>query len=287
MSNLSVVHQQEVLGRSFKVYGTVEKPLFLAQDVAKWIGHTNTSVMLNLVDEDEKETHEFTTLNNNYSRERHLVTKKTLLTEDGIYELLMLSRKPIAKQWKKEVKKILKNIRLNGGHVQIDREEEFINNNFSSFSEELKQMMVHDLRAKNKQLQAEVEAKEAILVEQAPKMEEHRVFQDKKGSLNPTEIYNKLRELNQKPDFIRGARSLNEFLKRRGIQYKQGNHWKLYTEYKWLLDEGYAIEIKQEAATFMQNQLRWTPKGYDYIVGLLEEEVDRLEAYNKFLKVVK
>jgi hypothetical protein len=37
----------------------------------------------------------------------------------------------------------------------------------------------------------------------------------------------------------------------------------------------------------MQNQLRWTPKGYDYIVGLLEEEVDRLEAYNKFLKVVK
>ncbi|MCP1398045.1 prophage antirepressor-like protein [Bacillus cereus] len=36
----------------------------------------------------------------------------------------MLSRKPIAKQWKKEVKKILKNIRLNGGHVQIDREED-------------------------------------------------------------------------------------------------------------------------------------------------------------------
>lgn len=46
------------------------------------------------------------------------------LTEDGIYELLMLSRKPITKQWKKEVKKILKNIRLNGGHVQIDREED-------------------------------------------------------------------------------------------------------------------------------------------------------------------
>jgi anti-repressor protein len=78
----------------------VEKPLFLAKDVAEWIEHTNTSVMLNLVDEDEKETHEFTTLNNNYSRERHLVTKKTLLTEDGIYEVLMLSRKPIAKQWK-------------------------------------------------------------------------------------------------------------------------------------------------------------------------------------------
>ncbi|WP_050552570.1 hypothetical protein [Bacillus cereus] len=31
------------------------------------------------------------------------------LTENGIYEVLMLSRKPIAKQWKKEVKKIESN----------------------------------------------------------------------------------------------------------------------------------------------------------------------------------
>ncbi|MDM5426720.1 BRO family protein [Bacillus mycoides] len=118
------IHQQEVLGQGFKVYGSIEHPLFLAQDVSEWIGHTNTAMMLKVVDEDEKEIHEFTTLNNNYSRERHLITKKTLLTEEGIYEVLMLSRKPIAKQWKKEVKKILKNIRLNGGHVQVDREEE-------------------------------------------------------------------------------------------------------------------------------------------------------------------
>lgn len=283
MSNLSVVHQQEVLGRIFKVYGTVEEPLFLAKDVAEWIGHTNLTMMLKSVDEEEK-------VKISPKQKLGLLTNNNeywFITEGGIYELLMLSRKPIAKQWKKEVKKILKNIRLNGGHVQIDREEEFINNNFSSFSEELKQMMVHDLRARNKQLQAEVEAKEAVLVEQAPKIEEHRIFQDKKGSLNPTEIYNKLRELGQKPDFIRGARSLNEFLKNKGIQYKQGNHWKLYTEYKWLFDEGYAIEVKQEAATFMQNQLRWTPKGYDYIVSLLEKEADRLEVYNRFLKVVK
>ncbi|MGH0485302.1 hypothetical protein ACQVPJ_12535 [Bacillus mycoides] len=45
------------------------------------------------------------------------------LTEEGIYEVLMLSRKPIAKQWKREVKKILKQIRLTGGHVQVDRVE--------------------------------------------------------------------------------------------------------------------------------------------------------------------
>lgn len=37
------------------------------------------------------------------------------LTEDGLYEVLMQSRKPIAKQFKKEVKKILKQIRQTGG----------------------------------------------------------------------------------------------------------------------------------------------------------------------------
>ncbi|MEC2709115.1 BRO family protein [Bacillus thuringiensis] len=70
----------------------------------------------NEVDEEEK------VLNNVYTLGGD--QESWFITEDGIYELLMLSRKPIAKQWKKEVKKILKNIRLNGGHVQIDREED-------------------------------------------------------------------------------------------------------------------------------------------------------------------
>ncbi|MGR5900361.1 BRO-N domain-containing protein [Bacillus cereus] len=91
--------------------------MFLAKDVAEWIGHTNTTNMLNNVDEDEKTTF---TINTSGSYKSKVVA----LTEDGIYEVLMQSRKPIAKQWKKEVKKILKNIRLNGGHIQIDREED-------------------------------------------------------------------------------------------------------------------------------------------------------------------
>lgn len=39
------------------------------------------------------------------------------LTEDGLYEVLMQSRKPKAKEFKKEVKKILKSIRKTGGYV--------------------------------------------------------------------------------------------------------------------------------------------------------------------------
>ena len=36
------------------------------------------------------------------------------LTEDGLYEVLMQSTKPIAKSFKKEVKKILKELRIKG-----------------------------------------------------------------------------------------------------------------------------------------------------------------------------
>lgn len=44
-------------------------------------------------------------------------TEYWFLTEDGLYEVLMQSRKPKAKEFKKEVKKILKSIRKHGGYV--------------------------------------------------------------------------------------------------------------------------------------------------------------------------
>lgn len=75
----------------------MEDPLFLAKDVAEWIEHSNLTMMLKSVDEDEKLVETMFS-----AGQRRDVT---FVTEDGIYELLMLSRKPIAKQWKKEVKK--------------------------------------------------------------------------------------------------------------------------------------------------------------------------------------
>ena len=105
MSNMVVIKETEVLGRMFKVYGTVEEPLFLAKDVAEVIEHSNPRMMLKSVDEDEKVVNNVYTLGG---------TQETwFLTEDGLYEVLMQSRKPIAKAFKKEVKKILKALRLN------------------------------------------------------------------------------------------------------------------------------------------------------------------------------
>ena len=58
-------NEQEVLGKQFKIYGTFENPLFLAKDVAEWIEHANTTLMVNKVDEEEK-----VKLNNTYFENR-------------------------------------------------------------------------------------------------------------------------------------------------------------------------------------------------------------------------
>ena len=103
---ISIVSRSNFMGQEVDVYGTAEDPLFLAKDVAKWIGHSDVSMMMRNVDEDEKVTSNVCTLGGRQSA--------WFLTEDGLYEVLMQSRKPIAKQFKKGVKDILKTIRRTG-----------------------------------------------------------------------------------------------------------------------------------------------------------------------------
>lgn len=103
---LKIINQQEVLGKTFIVYGTPEEPLFLAKDVAGWIEHSRASEMLKSIDEEEKLMQ--TILASGQRRDMWF------LTEDGLYEVLMQSRKPIAKHFKRKVKEILKTIRLTG-----------------------------------------------------------------------------------------------------------------------------------------------------------------------------
>ncbi|MGG7212080.1 BRO-N domain-containing protein [Clostridium nigeriense] len=123
-NELAIIDQRELLGKNFRIYGTKENPLFLAKDVAEWIEHSNPSKMLNTVDEDEKVTM-VCDVTNSYSTSKSRNTQQMLfLTEDGLYEVLMQSRKPIAKAFKKEVKEILKQIRKTGGYIPARDKDE-------------------------------------------------------------------------------------------------------------------------------------------------------------------
>ncbi len=107
--SVQVLKQTELCGRQFTVYGTAEQPLFRANEVAEIIEHSHVSKMLALVDDDEKGVNQLFTPGGNQ--------QVWFLTEDGLYEVLMQSRKPIAKQFKKGVKQILHDVRTTGGYL--------------------------------------------------------------------------------------------------------------------------------------------------------------------------
>ena len=113
MKDVDILRTINAQGHELNIYGTTEEPLFLAVEVAKVIDYSvgNTSHMLNSVDLDEKVL--LNTRNNNTSNGKGN-PEKWFLTEDGLYEVLMQSRKPIARRFKRAVKDILKDLRLSG-----------------------------------------------------------------------------------------------------------------------------------------------------------------------------
>ena len=115
---MDILETINVQGHELDIYGTKEEPLFLAVEVARLIDYSvgHTSHMLNNVDNDEKIL--LSVRNNSASARsssttaRGNATPKWFLTEYGLYEVLMQSRKPIARRFKSSVKRILKDIRM-------------------------------------------------------------------------------------------------------------------------------------------------------------------------------
>lgn len=140
---IEVICKSTLLGHEIDVYGSADEPLFKAKDVAEWIEHSDVSTMMRNVDDDEKVTNNVCTLGGSQLM--------WFLTEDGLYEVLMQSRKPIAKQFKKGVKEILKKIRKTG-----------------SYSSQVPQTFAQALMLAAKQ-QEKIEQQQKLLAEQAPK----------------------------------------------------------------------------------------------------------------------
>lgn len=166
---VQLVDTTEILGRRIDFYRSIEEPLFLARDVADWIdyartgkGYRDISNMTKPIDKDEKFKTKILVTNNlrvknlglNVITDSNGKTRDPFLflTEDGLYEVCMLSRKPIARKMKKQIKEYLKNIRKTGGAVDFGKESQFIEHYFPSFSDDVKLAMVSDLRNQNKEL---------------------------------------------------------------------------------------------------------------------------------------
>ena len=236
MNELKVLDEQEVLGKQFRVYGTAEEPLFLAKDVAEWIEHSKPSVMIESVDEDEK-----VKVNNVYFENRTGGNGTWFLTENGLYEVLMQSRKPIAKQFKKEVKEILKTIRKHGIYATDNVIDNILNN--PDFGIELLTKLKEERAAR-----VEAEIKNAIL------MHVNKTY-------TITEIAKELG--------LKSAIQLNRILAEKKIQYQVNGTWVMFSQYS---NYGYE-EIKQEVLDSGKviYHRRITQMGREFILDLFEK----------------
>lgn len=164
MRNIEIIDEREVLGFDFKVYGDADNPLFLAKDVANWIEHSDVSKMMKSIDEDEKVKNIIRTLGGNQ--------EMWFLTEDGLYEVLMQSRKPIAKEFKKKVKEILKELRrgnqvlVNTGNKEADLYTQLMQASMQAISQVLNQNMLMLKQDLKEEFRREKENLKGIITEQ-------------------------------------------------------------------------------------------------------------------------
>lgn len=259
-----VIQETVILGNKIQMYGSIESPLFLAADVANWIEHTNATMMLKKVDDDEK-----VKLNNVYFENRTGGNGTWFLTENGLYECCMQSRKPIAKQMKKEIKNYLKQIRLTGGTVEENREAEFVDKYFPSFTEETKLSMVQDLRKQNQQYQERI-------AELEPKAQAYVDLMTAQGYLQFIDVAAMV-EI--------GRNKLFEFLRRCKVLTKQSNYNIPYGRFS--KNGMFKVVTSPSENGHISSVTMVSPKGLNYIYKLMKKKdvLDKFDTTTLLLKI--
>jgi len=242
---LTIINEQEVLGKHFTVYGTADEPLFLAKDVAEWIEHSKPSIMVDTVDEDEKLRETIFTSGQN--------REVWFLTENGLYEVLMQSRKPLAKEFKKKVKEILKSIRKHGLYAtdQLLNNPDFAIAAFQALKEE---------RARKQALEAQIEA-------DRPKV----LFADAVSASKSSCLIGELAKILKQNGIDIGQNKLFQWLRSNGyLISRRGESWNQPTQKSMQLG---LFELKKtninhaDGHTTVNTTTKVTGKGQQYFIN--------------------
>lgn len=242
-------------------------PMFLASEICNILEIGNTSQSLSRLDEDEKNT---IILNDGIGN-----PNKSVITESGLYSLVLSSRKNVAKSFKRWVtKEVLPSIRKHGGYLTPERTEELIQNPdlIIQLATNLKQERerVKVLQEANSNLQFQTEIQEKELKVSAPKVEYHDKILTSTSTYVITQI---AKELGM------SAIRLNQKLKERGVQYHVNGQWVLSHK---LQDKGYT-KTKTHAYTTSTGdegsaiQTVWTEKGRKYIHEIMNTQLNIYE----------
>jgi prophage antirepressor-like protein len=258
-TKIQVLKSTELFGQQFAVYGTAENPLFVATQVAEMLSLTNVSDMIGRIDVEERSKF-------NLGRQG----ETWFLTEDGLYEVLMQSRKPIAKQFKKGVKDILKSVRKRGGYLTPEAVEETLTNPdfIIKLATSLKDERAKRIEAEaaNERSQMYLQQANSTIIEQAPKVKYFDEHMNSKGLVTTNIIAEGLGISHIK---------LNKLLCEWGIQYKQSGCYFLYSKYRnkgYEQQQPYTHNNSHGEATTTYH-MYWKPAGRKFIIELYKNKI--------------
>lgn len=231
---LSIVGRQVLFGKEVAIYGTLEKPLFPVEEVRKWLDVKNASQLTNRVGESERSML-------NIGRQG----KQWFVTEDGLYEILMQSRKPIAKEFKRGIKRILKEIRIQGGYIaeRVDDTPEDIMARVLKVADatlKRREERIRELESYNEELTSITTAQQHTIAKITPAANYANEVLLSTDAYTSTQM---AKELGMK-----SATALHKELHKRGVMFFQSNTWMLTASYS---EKGYT---KTRTFTYLKSK---------------------------------
>lgn len=253
MDNNIQIFNNEELG-TIRIKGTPDAPLFCLGDVCKMLGLRQGNVRERL--------------------EKGVVSTEPLLTsggiqmvnfvtEDGLYDVILDSRKPEAKRFRKWVtSEVLPTIRKHGAYMTKDALERAITE--PDFLIQLATTLKEE-KAKRLEAEQQCEAQKQIIGEMEKKVSYLDLILSSTSTMTITQIAQ---------DYGMSGQRMNKLLHGLRIQYKVGEQWILYAEYK---DKCY---VSSETIHFMTNEgvpyttlnTKWTQKGRLFLYDILKKE---------------
>lgn len=260
MNELKIINKSTFLDKEIDVWGTVEQPLFRAKDVASWLGIKNVPDLVKRIDNEE--VHRLNLCG--------LQGETWFLTEDGLYELLMQSRKPMAKQFKKGVKKILHEIRTKGGYIatnENDSDEDIMARAYVIAQRTLarREERIRQLETQTEQQAETINLQKKELTVAAPKAEYYDKTLASTTCITTTQVAD---------DLHITARTLNAKLKDIGIIYSQSGQWHLKMPYKsWNLAGTRTYNYQSSNGEISTSTtLVWNQRGKRFIIALYNND---------------
>ena len=238
------------------------EPWFVASDVCKSLEINNVSMAISRLDDDEKNTISLTEgIPGN--------PNKTIVNEPGLYSMVLSSRKPEAKAFKRWIThEVIPDIRQYGMYGTSDFLDKALGNpdNWIRMLTEYSAVKKENetLKLKTVEQKEVIETQNNQITLMKPKATYYDLVLQTKNAVNITTIAK---------DYGLSAVTLNKKLHDYGVRYKRGGTWLLYQQHA---DKGYTktktgVYTNKAGEEYASVHTQWTQKGRMFIYEILKE----------------